>query len=386
MRRYQYLLTLGTLLVVAGIGLLLQSPVSAQDSSDEPPFLAEFYNMWVNSPHHDLQSAPFTHWDAEGEIPVDCARCHSTAGYRDYLGVDGTDSGTVENPSPTGSGVTCDACHNSVASNLTTVEFPSGTVITDDGGSARCMVCHQGRASMQTVDLAIANAGLTDDPNTPSPDLGFINIHYYAAAATLYGSEAQGGYQYAGLRYQMKNQHVPGYDTCASCHNPHTLEVRVDECATCHEEVASADDLQYIRMPGSKVDYDGDGDDQEGIAEEIQGLQEILYETMQAYANQVVGTPIAYSETAYPYFFIDTNANGEVDEDEATNANKYNAFTANLLKASYNYQVTLKDPGGFAHNPTYHIELLYELDCIAECGPSGTDGHAGIAPLRSGSL
>jgi hypothetical protein len=361
MQRYHYFATVGTVLIVAGFLLLLQSPALAQDSSEEPPYLAEFYNQWVDSPHNDIASEPFVHWDSEGEIPVECARCHSTAGYRDYVGVDGTDSGVVDNPVPTGTGgVTCDACHNSVASNLTTVSFPSGAEITDEGGSARCMVCHQGRASGNSVENAIAEAGLADDGNTPSADLGFINIHYYAAAATLYGSEAGGGYQYAGLRYQMKNDHVPGFDTCASCHNPHTLEIQVDQCAQCHEEVVSADDLRFIRMPGSAVDYDGDGDDREGISEEIETLQEILYETIQVYASEVGGTPIAYNAAAYPYWFIDGNDNGEVDDDEATRENGYNAFTGNLLRAAYNYQVTIKDPGGFAHNPTYHIELLVD--------------------------
>jgi hypothetical protein len=352
---------MGTLFIVAGLILLLYSPVLAQEAPEEPPFLAEFYDQWVESPHADVAAEAFVHWDEEGEVPVECARCHSTAGYRDYLGADSTDSGVVDNPAaiPNG-GVTCDACHNSVASNLTTVSFPSGAEITDEGGSVRCMVCHQGRASGDGVDAAIAEAGLTDDVDTPSADLGFINIHYYAAAATLYGSEARGGYQYAGLRYQMKNEHVPGYDTCASCHNPHTLEVRVDQCAQCHEEVASADDLFFIRMPGSQVDFDGDGDDREGIAEEIETLQEILYEAIQVYASEVAGTPIAYSETAYPYWFIDGNDNGEVDDDEANRENGFNAFTANLLRATYNYQVTVKDPGGFAHNATYHIELLYD--------------------------
>jgi hypothetical protein len=360
MQRYHYLAAVGTVLMVAGLMLLIQSPVLAQDSPEEPPYLAEFYNQWVDSPHNDVTAEAFIHWDAEGEVPVDCARCHSTPGYRDYLGVDETEAGVVDNPAPLGTTVMCDACHNSVASNLTNVTFPSGAEITDTGDATRCMVCHQGRASMVSVDAAIEEAGLTDDPNTPSADLGFINIHYYAAAATLYGSEAAGGYQYAGNRYQMKNNHVPAFDTCSECHNPHTLEVRVEECSTCHEEVESVEDLRFIRTNGTAVDYDGDGDYDEGIAEEIETLQEMLYEAIQIYASEVAGTPIAYDEAAYPYFFIDGNDNGEVDEDEAIRDNGYNAFTPNLLRAAYNYQVTIKDPGGFAHNPTYHIHLLYD--------------------------
>lgn len=360
MRRYQYFAAAGTLLIVLGMFLLLQSPVLAQDSIGEPPFLEEYYEQWVHSPHADTEAEAFVHWNAEGEIPETCARCHSTPGYRDYLGVDGSTFKEVDHAAPIGTTVTCDSCHNSVASTLVSVTMPSGVDVFDSTGSARCMVCHQGRASMVQVDAAIAENGLTNDPNTPDPDLGFINIHYYAAAATLYGSDALGGYQYDNVRYEMRNDHVPGYNTCAGCHNPHTLEVRVDDCAGCHAEVDTAEDLKFIRTPGTYVDYDGDGDDFEGIYGEISTLQELLYKAMQEYASTVTGVPIAYDEHSHPYFFIDTNANGVVDEEEAVRDNAYNAFSANLLRAAYNYQVTLKDPGGYAHNPTYHIELLHD--------------------------
>lgn len=364
MRSYHYLAAVGILLLAAGFALLVQAPVLAQEATPEPmgepPFLAEFYHAWLGSAHADASAEAFVHWDAEGEIPPECAKCHSTPGYQDFLGLDETAFGTVDNPAPIGTVITCDACHNSVASTMTNVVFPSGAEVIDFSGTARCMQCHQGRASTDQVNAALTEAGLAEAPDEVNAELGFINIHYYAAAATLYGSEVRGGYQYDGQRYQIKNQHVPGYNTCAGCHSPHTLEVRVQECANCHEEVESVEDLRFIRMQGSGVDYDGDGDDGEGIAEEIETLQEMLYEAIQTYASDVAGTPIVYDEVAYPYFFIDTNANGEVDEGEAAFPNRYNAFTGNLLKAAYNYQVTKKDPGGFAHNPKYHIQLLFD--------------------------
>ncbi|MCC6612638.1 MAG: hypothetical protein IT320_04110 [Anaerolineae bacterium] len=328
---------------------------------EEPPYLAEYYNAWVESAHADADAEAFNHWNDEGEVEADCAQCHSTPGYRDYVGQDGSEAGVVDAPAPIGTVITCDACHAPNAVALTSVTFPSGAVvdIPDGSRSGRCMVCHQGRASTNTVNDAIAAAGLTDDPNTPSDQLGFINVHYYAAAASLFGSEAHGGYEYEGMVYQLPNEHVPGLQTCADCHNPHTLEIKVDVCAECHE-VETQEDLMYIRMPGSSADYDGDEDIDEGIAEEIEGLQEMLLEAIQSYADEVVGTPIAYDPATYPYFFVDTDGDGEVSGDEGTFANGYKAFTANLLKAAYNYQFTVKDPGGFAHNPTYHIELLFD--------------------------
>ncbi len=227
------------------------------------------------------------------------------------------------------------------------------------------MVCHQGRASKASVDSQIEKFGVTEDVDTvPAPiddsTMGFVNIHYFAAAATLYGSQVQGGYEYAGKTYDYKNDHVAGYNSCIGCHNPHTLELKLDECAACHQGVASVEDLRNIRMAGSLVDYDGDGDVNEGIAFEIDGLREMLYQAIQAYASEVAGAAIVYDQQTYPYFFIDTNANGAVDEGEAVFPNGYKNWTARLLKAAYNYQVSTKDPGAFAHGGKYIIQLLYD--------------------------
>lgn len=237
--------------------------------------------------------------------------------------------------------------------------MPSGIELTGLGDESRCMVCHQGRESKISVDEAITAAAPADD-DTVSGDLGFINIHYFAAAATQFGAEAEGGYQYDGMSYDPKFFHVAGYNTCIQCHNQHTLEIRIEDCKTCHTNVTSVADFVNVRMNGSLVDYDGDGNVTEGIAQEIAGLQEKLYTAIQAYGNEVSGTPIIYDAHTYPYFFIDTNGNGQVDEGEANFGNRYNAWTARLLKAAYNYQVSQKDPGKFAHNGKYIIELIYD--------------------------
>jgi hypothetical protein len=375
MRKTRYLGIFGVLLVIAGFSLLFQSQVVAQDATPvppepytgfgaplegDPPYLADIYNEWVGSGHADTQAEAFIHWDSEGAVPESCAKCHSTPGYIDFVGGDGSEAFVVDAPAPLGSVVTCDACHNSAASQLSSVTFPSGATIDNVGTSARCMQCHQGRASTDSVNAAIEKVGLTAEPNTVSADINFINIHYFAAAATLYGGEARGGYQYEGKFYQPRNMHAGGLNTCADCHNTHTLEVKVDTCADCHEDVETAEDLPFIRMNGSGVDYDGDEDNLEGIAEEIEGMQELALQAIQAYASEISGTAIAYSTSAYPYFFVDPNENGEVDEDEAISDNGYKAFTPTLLKAAYNYQVSLKDPGAYAHNPKYIIELLYD--------------------------
>ncbi len=355
------------------IAAMVVAWTGAQAFAVEVPYEAE----WASSGHADATAEAFVHWDADdpAEVSASCAKCHSTPGYLDFLGADGTAAGVVDNAAPIGTTVECVACHNEATAVLDSVTFPSGVEVTDLADEARCMQCHQGRSSGASVDARIADANVPDD-DTISDALGFINIHYYAAAATRFGGVAKGGYQYAGKTYDAKFAHVEGVDTCDSCHDPHTLEVKVDDCSVCHSGVNGEDDLKDIRLMGSTSDYDGDGNTAEGIKDEIEGLQEILYGAIQAYA--AAGTPIVYDSHAYPYFFIDTDGNGQVDEGEGSYGNKYNAFTARLLKAAYNYQVSMKDPGAFAHGGKYIIQLLYDsiedLDASLAEGLQRSDG------------
>ncbi len=313
----------------------------------EIPFLAE----WMTSGHADATAEAFRHWDEDDPVavPADCAKCHSTYGYRDFIGADGTAAGTIEAENfPVDTTVECTACHSEAAMALDSVVMPSGATLTGLGSEARCMQCHQGRES--GVSVATAVEGL--EPDTVNADLGFKNIHYFAAAATKYGTLAMGGFQYEGKTYDGNFGHVPEFDACQECHNPHTLEVKVAECANCHEGVATVEDLKNVRMLSSGVDYDGDGDIEEGISFEIAGLQEQLLAAIQTYAA-ANGGAISYDAGAYPYFF---NEAGE----------RYAAWTPRLLKAAYNYQMSMKDPGAFAHGGKYIIQLL--VDSIEDLG------------------
>jgi hypothetical protein len=209
--------------------------------------------------------------------------------------------------------------------------------------------------------------------------LSFRNIHYFAAGVTLYGGGAMGAYQYAGKTYDGKNPHVKAYDTCIECHDPHSLEREIaDACSECHKAsdglpVANDDDLKDIRMQGSPLDYDGDGksldreephaDDAantEGMYYELETMAIALYGAMQDYAENVAGTGIVYDSHAYPYFFTDTDGDREPDADEANFGNRFSTWTPNLLRAAYNYQYWQKDPGNFAHNPKYMLQILYD--------------------------
>lgn len=322
-------------------------------------------NKWISSGHADVDSEAFNHWNAEGEVSTGCAACHSSPGYLDFLGADGSKAGQVDQPAELGTVVGCLTCHNEEAAWFDEVTFPSGAKVSELGAEARCMVCHQGRESGVSVAERIAAAAVENDDQVSS-DLGFINVHYLACAATQYGSLAQGGFQYAGMTYDQRFDHVDGYETCVECHDQHSLEVRISEgargtgCDDCHPRVATTEDLKNIRMNGSMVDYDGDGNLDEGIAGEISTLVDSLYTAIQAYTKLVLGSPIIYDSHTYPYWFVDGNGNGLVDAGEVVYAAQYKSWSARLLKAAYNYQFVLKDPGAYAHNAKYVIQLIYD--------------------------
>lgn len=351
-------------------------PPTADEATVEVPFL----ELWKDSGHADETAEAFVHWDEEDppEVPVACAKCHSAPGYKDFLGVDGTEAGVVDSAAELGTVVNCTVCHNDATATMTSLSFPSGIEVTGLGDESRCYQCHQGRASTQDVNDAIEEVGV--DLDTVSGDLGLVNIHYYAAAASRLGTRAQGGYEYAGKSYDREFAHVDEFDTCFECHDAHSLELSIEACAECHPGAGGQEELKDIRLQGSTEDFDGDGDVQEGIYYEMEGLQETLLSAMQGYANDVVGTPVVYEAASYPYFFVDTNGNGRPDEDEANYGNRYASWTPRLLKAAYNYQTSLKDPGGYAHGGKYHIELLYDsiedLDAGLAQGLTRTDsGH-----------
>lgn len=324
--------------------------------------------IFAASGHADASAEAFVHWDAATppEIPVACAKCHSSAGFQDFI-ADGKVDAAV--PAP-GKPFECQTCHNDVADKLTSVTFPSGAVIENLGPEARCMTCHQGRESKVSVDAALAKFGENLDPDAvPAPykddqgkdvTLGFRNIHYYAAAATLYGSQAKGGYEYDGKSYDIKHAHVDTANSCVGCHDQHSLELRLDACATCHgEEAKDAEGLKNIREPSSSKDYDGDGNVEEGVYYEIEGLQAILYDSIKVYAKEVNGNGIVYDPATYPYWLMDADGDGVADQADGKTVS-YNTWTPRLLKAAYNYQTSVKDPGAFAHGGKYIIELLYD--------------------------
>jgi hypothetical protein len=198
-----------------------------------------------------------------------------------------------------------------------------------------------------------------------------------SASATLLGTDAQGGYEFAGKTYVGQNDfggaHGGNFDTCVQCHmgtdgaeankSHNVAEPNPFNCA-CHGGTSPSFEFKGFRPPGAP-DFDGDGNDTESQWSELQGLEGALYAEIQAYAT-AAGKPIVYDSHSYPYFFNDTNGNGLPDEEEIDRDNRYEDFDAPLLTAAYNYQVSKKEACGHIHNATYIAQLM--VDSIEALG------------------
>ena len=118
------------------------------------------------------------------------------------------------------------------------------------------------------------------------------------------------------------------------------------------------DDLQNIRTTAG--DFDGDGEESEGISGEIETIFGALFPSIQEYATNTIGKSIVFTPTAYPYYFIDTNDNGQPDPPEIEPNNQYDSWTPRLVRATYNHRFVLGDPGAYSHNGQYILQILYD--------------------------
>ncbi len=319
---------------------------------------------WFRSAHANAAAEAFSHWDDEGEIRATCATCHSGEGFRDFHGLDGSEVGVVNGTINTGGVVDCGTCHNAGLAEVREVTLPSGVVHPVQGVEASCLTCHQGRSAGATVAAAVA--GLSEDE--PSGDLRFVNPHYATAAATWLGGYGEAGYHYDGQDYSGRFFHARPVSSCNSCHDPHTLEIEFEPCTTCHEAEAPED----IRI--ARQSYDGSGVTSVGIKSDIEANSRKLLDMIRAYSADVVGAPVIYDGTRYPYFFADANGDGAIDMADGRPV-PYRAWTPRSLRTAFNWKLVTADPGNYAHNPQYSLELLY--DSISDLSaPLGVDMDA----------
>src|SRR5512143_4062593 len=101
------LMLLGTMLFLAAILVACggrpeptAAPTVAPTAEAKPTVEVPNLTAWESSAHNAVDTEPFRHWDDATEntdgVPVACARCHTSAGYQDFLGADGSAPDVVD--------------------------------------------------------------------------------------------------------------------------------------------------------------------------------------------------------------------------------------------------------------------------------------------------
>jgi hypothetical protein len=275
--------------------------------------------------------------------------------------------------------------------DLEPVVFPSGDAVSLGDNSNLCMVCHQGRSSTPDVDRARLNPNSEEQMPIDYPSYNVINIHYYSAAASFFGDDVQGAYQYVNQTYTGQNN-FPGIhsadgrnlDDCVGCHmdgslarstpapeqaEKHTFMPAIEDCTFCHSDNGGG--FQDLSGAPSRNFRD------------VEQLKGDLLEAIEDYADVGGGLPnvsrIFYEGHAYPYWFhCDSDATCD-NKVGANYGNQYVDFDFKMLTAAYNYVMADKEPGGYIHNASYVEQALYDSTLLMGGMPSLTP------PMRPGA-
>jgi hypothetical protein len=277
------------------------------------------------------------------------------------------------------------------------------------------MTCHQGRNSKLTYDGYLATSYATANPQR----LAFQNVHYFIAGATQYSTKAAVYYPWTAIAdtattpfpttrtYQGVWTHAaesawvpykqdtstptnPALDTggmptnaqCVFCHlqetNRHTFKPEAGEdCTVCHP---GTDVTAYRKGNGVNggspmtTDFDGNPATTK-LPEEVEAFQAALLKAMNDYASRAGKRYFVYDAHENPYWFASVDNDGTKDDIHGSSSSspnntvpdgkidsndRYDQFDKFLLFGAHNYQCVSKDPGAWAHNGRYVLQVLYD--------------------------
>ncbi len=360
-------------------------------------FDQEINRQWANGAHHPRLGGPvlayLDNYSADALTPEDavtspsnwhavdhddfrrpsCTRCHSAPGFAEEApGYSATTDYIAKKTYPSGgSFITCNACHDgegyptlankrlrftgSIGIFGQVVQSPSTlkllNTIPDAGNSAVCVYCHEGRGGSETlIKWDNANA-----------QRRFRNRHDAVAVATAYPGNGELTYEFAGKAYTRNFAHEMA--GCVGCHmapagNPaaseevggHTFMVaegntqNLSACTICHP---GATDMRTII---SATAHNGDWDSNAATiypADEFAFLYTTLKREIYVFPNGTLdGAWVLEGEGGRlgvtDNWVLGVNPAG----DDA------------IRIAAFNFQTLRMDPGGWAHNIRYSIQIM----------------------------
>ena len=345
--------------------------------------------QWFEGAHHPQPEGPIVSgrngpeldgsesWGAVDHVyGAGCLRCHTSMGFAEVAPGYGD---AVQTPAEESDGfITCNACHDGV--NYPTPEDKSlrfsGSVALYDyqgvplanvqaGASAVCVYCHQGREDGSHIDDDIAD-------NAPQ----FQDMHYLPAGATLYGMK---GYEYPGKSYAGEHTfHVLA--GCTGCHmaeddpplddvGGHTFHMAnvpaggatIENTAFC--EASCHPTMSALDNPGVARTVDWSGIGPASAKNEVAYLLTVLlHNAIEAYDGNNDATPDVYYLGGYPYFqlyHLDSRGNPiDVSPEDGIPDYPTQTWEPATAKAVFNWQFLHGEPGAYAHNPKYAVQLL----------------------------
>lgn len=384
------------------------------------------HREWAKSAKGDYRAEALTSFDFKTmgtpaaspatTVQQDCVRCHTTTGFRNYVGSDFTDISPFGIPGDAPGGdrtremIGCPACHTPTPFNseYSRVEVgivdeltgtrdvrswynyssaATGKIIRSKlfldsasyelGDSNICIACHAGRVAGDVIKQTTTNAStgvVSCSPlpsivcrlgnNTPAGGLindfwgnvDFIDPHGGVAPNMIYPDNLRPGYEYrpsAVFTFHANIGTTAVQGPCVGCHMSSSAKHSFAALSTASNGVIGAIRSDACaNCHGSIV--------MEVTPAILQGKKDGYNASLSFIAAQLSARGIHYNRSKSPYFFNTEVAQEQTQATRVTNWNKSGTFQgANLMGAAFNLRL-LDSGSGWVHNGTYAKRLLYD--------------------------
>ncbi len=314
----------------------------------------EQWGIKVSEWNHSLHARP-TRTPSGSTSRINCVRCHTAPGFRDFIANAGNTNGYATNV--VYEAITCAACHDPHdASNphqlrsANVYTLPEGTTVTNVGLGGLCMECHHSRNGSATNNILNYQLGLPTWAGGSSfgPHDSTAGDMVEGVNAITYGKVIPSG---------SHNAVIP--DVCVGCHmqpvaatnaafgqaGGHTYSMTyktvsagvtnvvdfVDVCVKCHGPITTFD--------FARKDYNGDG--------VIEGVQTEVGHLLDKLSTLLPNS--TYQANASNYV-----ADGKVKTSITTQTN----WPVRFLNAAWNWQFVDVEGSRGVHNAPYAVGIL----------------------------
>ncbi|UFS70326.1 hypothetical protein LPW11_20930 [Geomonas sp. RF6] len=307
---------------------------------------------WAASGHGAVSDAAWSLLDFK---TLDgCVRCHTRTGFLAYSSGKVTSAWGVASDK-TKEVLACNGCHSDIDTGMLRSVAPTAPYGTDAaanpdfGPSNLCISCHSGTTSGGRIKALLSEGN--DFGNLP-----FVDPHYSAAGGVLCGSV---GYHFSGALYASYSSHTHRVVGTGN----YRETGRSGPCIACHKSSSYGHSFATGALPVCSECHVGLTD--ASIAASRASFQNLLTVLKAELAARGIG----YLET-WPHFSVTNWGAGQAGADR--------------MGAAFNYALLVKEPGAFAHNPSYAKKLVVDsIDILDNGALDDSVASAALPALRN---